>query len=119
MKFEYPLGATPIDQDEIEGLIPSHVTTQSQLNEWEAVNILKAENWLFSRKDNGNFLTIEFIKLLHEKMFDDTWRWAGQFRFTWGSQKLEAEGPLRKQYIDALREADKHNYVSLSEFVRT
>lgn len=44
MKFEYALGATPLDLDEINGLIPSHITTQGQLNEWEAANILKAES---------------------------------------------------------------------------
>ncbi len=42
MKFEYALGATSLDPDEIDGLIPSHITTQAQLNEWEAENILGA-----------------------------------------------------------------------------
>lgn len=31
--FEYPDGATPLDPDEAEGLIPQHITTQGQLNE--------------------------------------------------------------------------------------
>lgn len=188
MKFEYAPGATPLDPNEINGLIPLHITTQDQLNEWEAVNILKAENWLFLTSTHGNFLTIDFIKLLHKKMFEDTWEWAGTFRdtaknigvdfpkittelknlfddakyqiinniypfdeiayrfhhrlvwihpfpngngrhartmtdilliqagqsrFTWGSQKLEAAGPIRKQYIDALKDADKHDYTAL------
>lgn len=81
MKFEYAPEATPLDPDEIDGLIPLHITTQSQLNEWEAVNILKVETWLFS-VSNHDFLTIEFTKLLHSKMFDDTWKWAGLFRAT-------------------------------------
>lgn len=79
MKFEYSLGATPLDPDEIYGLIPSHITTQGQLNEWEAANILKAEIWLFSNSKK-NFLSIDFTKRVHTKMFDDTWTWAGQFR---------------------------------------
>lgn len=194
MKFNYAFGATPLNPDEINGLLPLHISTQSQLNEWEAANILKAENWLFGTSNHGNFLTIDFIKLLHLKMFDDTWKWAGKFRsternigvssykiitelnnlledvscqiinqsypfdeiayrfhhrlvaihpfsngngrhsrlitdllliqigqirFTWGSQKLEAEGPMRKRYIKALREADKHDYNALAEFVRS
>ena len=82
MKFEYPLGATPLDQDEINGLIPSHITTQNQLNEWEAANILKAEIKLFSHSNYDDFLSLEFIKLVHKRMFDDTWTWAGQFRLT-------------------------------------
>lgn len=82
MKLEYPLGATPLDPDEINGLIPSHIAMQSQLNEWEAANILKAEIWLFSNSNLGDFLSIDFIKRAHAKMFDDTWLWAGQFRLT-------------------------------------
>jgi Fic-DOC domain mobile mystery protein B len=194
MKFKYIISATPLDPDEINGLIPFHITTQNQLNEWEAVNILKAESWLFSKDKLENFLTLEFIKQLHKKMFDETWKWAGIFRmternigvspalitteikkllddtayqiannsypideiayrfhhrlvwihpfangngrharmmtdvlllqtgqtrFSWGTQKLDAEGPIRKQYIDALRNADKHDYKKLAEFVRS
>lgn len=194
MKFEYPTGATPLDPDEANGLIPLHITTQGQLNEWEAANILKAENWLFSTYNHGNFLTIDFTRTLHKKMFDETWRWAGilrstqrnigvevsnittelknllddtafhiinstysideiayrfhhrlvwihpfpngngrhsrimtdlllvqagQSRFSWGKQKLDAEGPIRKQYIAALRHADKHDYTALASFVRS
>lgn len=82
MKFEYPIGATPLDPDEINGLIPSHITIQSQLNEWEAANILKAEMWLFSNANHGNFLSIGFTKLLHTKMFDSTWTWGLRNRFS-------------------------------------
>jgi hypothetical protein len=39
-------GSTPLDPDEANGLIPKHIVTQSQLNEWEQVNILEAEKWL-------------------------------------------------------------------------
>lgn len=81
MKFEYASGATPLDPDESIGLIPSHITTQGQLNEWEAVNILKAENWL-TNSNYEDFLTMDFVQLLHKKMFDDTWNWAGTFRKT-------------------------------------
>ena len=42
----------------------------------------------------------------------------GEPRFTWGNKKLEAEGPIRKQYINALKNADKHDYTALAEFVR-
>ena len=40
--FEYPPGATPLDPDEANGLIPKHIATQGQLNEWEQVNLLEA-----------------------------------------------------------------------------
>jgi len=31
MKLEYPVGATPLNQDEVSGLIPS-ISTQRELN---------------------------------------------------------------------------------------
>lgn len=82
MHFEHPPGATPLDPDECAGLIPLHITLQSELNEWEEINIIKAESWLFSKKSHGDFLSLNFLKRLHKKMFDDTWRWAGKFRST-------------------------------------
>jgi len=39
LKLEYPPGATPLDPDDAAGLIPSHITTQGQLNAWEFQNI--------------------------------------------------------------------------------
>jgi Fic-DOC domain mobile mystery protein B len=77
----YSVGATPLDPDEVEGLIPDHIETQMELNSWEQANINDAELWL--RKHNfttSKILTIEFITQLHRKMFDKTWRWSGQFR---------------------------------------
>lgn len=79
MKFVYPEGATPFNYDDIHNLIPQHITTQSQLNEWEQRNILKAEKWLFSFRKK-NILTIDFLKKLHLKMFNETWTWAGKYR---------------------------------------
>jgi len=79
LKLEYPAGATPLDPDEAQGLVPRHISTQGQLNEWEQQNILRAEEWVFSRR-RGDVLTVDFIKRLHRRMFDKTWRWAGAFR---------------------------------------
>lgn len=79
MKLIYPEGATPIDPDEQEGLMLTHITTREELNRWEQENINKAEEWCNSRK-HGDMLTIGFILKLHKKMFEDVWKWAGQFR---------------------------------------
>jgi Fic-DOC domain mobile mystery protein B len=79
MKLIYPEGATPVDPDEQEGLILTHITTREELNRWEQENINKAEEWCNSRK-HGDILTIDFIRKLHKKMFEDVWKWAGQFR---------------------------------------
>ncbi len=82
MKFIYAKGSTPLSPDEIYNLIPGHLTTQAQLNEWEQYNIIQAENWAFNgrRKDSKDILTISFVQKLHKKMFEQTWRWAGKFR---------------------------------------
>ncbi len=77
MKFKYPLGSTPLDQDELAGLLPAHITTQEELNAWEEKNIIEAEPWAFKQKD---VLSITFIKKLHKRMFNKTWKWAGGFR---------------------------------------
>ena len=50
MKFEYPAGATPIDPEEATGLIPTHITLQRELNEYEEANILEATEWAFARR---------------------------------------------------------------------
>ena len=81
MKLEYPPGATPIDADEAAGLIPSHLTLQRELNEFEEANILLATEWLLARR-RGDPLDERFIREVHRRMFGRTWRWAGKFRLT-------------------------------------
>ncbi len=79
MKFEYPPGATPIDPNEAAGLIPQHLTLQSELNEYEASNILEALEWLSERR-RGDPLDYEFVHIVHRQMLGRTWTWAGQSR---------------------------------------
>ena len=43
---------------------------------------------------------------------------AGVSPFSWGGHRLEAAGPVRKQYIAALKKADTHDYSALAAFVR-
>ena len=43
MPFTYAAGATPIDADEAAGLMPTHITTQAELNAWEEANIVSGE----------------------------------------------------------------------------
>lgn len=79
--LEYPVGATPLDRDEAAGLIPSHITTQGQLNAWELQNVLEGERWAFGRKQK-DILSLDFMKALHKRMFGGTWSWAGEIRTT-------------------------------------
>ncbi|MGE3758711.1 MAG: mobile mystery protein B [Pseudobdellovibrionaceae bacterium] len=79
IQLSYVPGATPLDLDEIAGLIPSDISTQGQLNQAEQQNILRGELWCFGKKQN-NILNEAFVKRIHKKMFGDVWRWAGSFR---------------------------------------
>lgn len=189
------LGATPIDLNETEGLVPIHITTQAELNEWEQANIIDAQLWLSNKQLKlGEILDQSFMKKLHQKMFNKTWSWAGKFRktdknigitwhkvpvqlkqliedvnfqvvhktyavdevatrfhhrlvfihpfvngngrwsrlitdaflfshnqepFSWGKINFKDVDDARKQYITALKLADKHDYSLLLNFVRT
>jgi Fic-DOC domain mobile mystery protein B len=79
MEFTYAPGATPIDPDEAAGLIPKHIATQAELNAWEEANIVIADTWAFKQKKR-DLLEEGFVRDLHRRMFDQTWRWAGKFR---------------------------------------
>ena len=82
MKFEYAKGATPIDADEAAELIPN-LTIQNELNEWEQQNILTASVKHYGKKYTfEKILDIFFLKSIHKDMFDNTWKWAGEFRKT-------------------------------------
>ncbi|MGD9596832.1 MAG: mobile mystery protein B [Steroidobacteraceae bacterium] len=79
MTLADPPAATPLDPDEAKGLLPRHISTQGQLNEWEHQNILEGQEWAFSRR-RKNLLTTGFMKSLHKRMFGNTWQWAGTLR---------------------------------------
>ncbi|MEH6591263.1 MAG: mobile mystery protein B [Halioglobus sp.] len=72
--------ATPLSEEEKEGLIPSYVTLRGELNEAEQANILEAQEWAFGRK--RNVLDEPFLNKLHKSMFGNVWRWAGRYRRT-------------------------------------
>ncbi len=77
--FDYPKGATPIDSNEIVGLLLTHITTRSELDRWEQDNIVMALAWLDQNKPKDIF-NERFIKELHRRMFGNVWKWAGKFR---------------------------------------
>lgn len=186
--------STPLTEEEKQGLIP-WITTRAELNEIESLGIFNAEKWLLTSKKK-DLLSEKFIKLLHKKMFDGIWIWAGKFRTTerniggkyppyvisselkklfddvnywieyktyspleigarfhhrlvyihpfpngngrhariiadllmqkmgqkplnWGQKSLVEISELRKNYINALRKADRGDYSLLLDFVKT
>ena len=74
---------TPLSKDELAQLIPN-LATQAELNEFERLNILEATKWAFSNRvlPSTDPLTEPYIRELHRRMFDNTWRWAGKYRVT-------------------------------------
>lgn len=74
-----PLGATPLDGEELEGLLPTHLVSRGQLNEWEQRNIESALLWL-NRQRRPRPLEEAWLRRLHREMFGQSWRWAGQYR---------------------------------------
>ena len=192
--WKYPDGATPLDQDESEGLIPDHIFTRQDRDVWEQGNIIDAIAWLEKKKPQ-DILNESFIRKLHKRMFKRVWRWAGTFRksdkniggswyqvgprlknlfedvllwiesqtessdeiairfhhrlvqihpfpngngrharlmadlllenilhepkFTWGGGQLSKPGDARKEYILALKAADKHDFQPLLTFAKS
>lgn len=189
-------GATPLDPDELADLIPDHISTQAELNEWEQSNIIQGQEWALRsrRSTHRRILKDEFIRTLHRRMFDQTWKWSGTYRTSgknfgidwpqipeqvrvacdnaqywvenhvfepielsvrlhhrlvvihpfpngngrharlladllllrhfkverppWGGQNLSVASETRDRYLQALREADCGNFVSLISFAR-
>ena len=75
-----PDGSTPLADEELNDLIPSHISTRAELNQAEHDNIQDA--WLWVRKKARNPLDVPFLAKLHKRMFGQVWRWAGRFRKT-------------------------------------
>jgi Fic-DOC domain mobile mystery protein B len=73
---------TPLAPEELADLIPS-LATKDELNAWERRNIIRARAWaLKDRADAAAVLSDQYVRKLHRKMFDQTWKWAGQYRRT-------------------------------------
>jgi Fic-DOC domain mobile mystery protein B len=188
--LKQPENSTPIG--DISDLIPAHILTKKELDLWESENILKASRKYLGKKHRPG-ITTEWLKKVHRDMFDDTWKWAGNFRQSnlnigidrahiavemkklcddvnywnkngtysileqstrlhfrlayihafpngngrharlvqdiflyyndhgrpqWPSEELLRKSPIRKDYIDCLKSADKGDYKPLLEFIR-
>lgn len=72
--------ATPLTDEERNGLIPTHIALRSELNELEQRNIAEADQWAFSRK--RKVVDEAFLRGLHRRMFNRVWKWAGDYRTT-------------------------------------
>ncbi|MCF6239797.1 MAG: mobile mystery protein B [Bacteroidales bacterium] len=195
LDLKYINHQTALDEDEKEGLLIKSISTRAELDEFEQQNIERAIAWTMKKRFKiKDILSEDFVRKLHKKMFDQTWRWAGEYRksnknigvdkfyigielknllddcifwvehqsfepdeiairfkhrmvhihpfpngngrhsrliadvliehgfgrpvFSWGSGALELQSNLRREYLNALFEADKDNYKPLINFAR-
>jgi Fic-DOC domain mobile mystery protein B len=82
MKLDYPEGATPLDPNELDGLLLP-LRTQGELNQAEQASILEARLWARrSRKIKAEILSVSGLLTLHRQMFSPVWAWAGKVRTT-------------------------------------
>jgi fido (protein-threonine AMPylation protein) len=78
-----PAGATPIDDEDLAGLIPTYVATRADLNQVEYENIARAIPWAqraVAGQPINDILDTGFLFTLHKRMFGDVWKWAGSQR---------------------------------------
>ena len=81
LDLEYIDSQTALDEDEKEGLLIKSISTRAELDEFEQQNIERAIAWTMKKRFKvKDILTEDFVRKLHKKMFDQTWRWAGEFR---------------------------------------
>jgi Fic-DOC domain mobile mystery protein B len=100
-----PEGATPLDPDESEGLIPGHIVNRGELNEAEEANIARGYAWALRVVRTRAVLNDGFAYELHRRMFDDVWEWAGTTRRTnknIGIDKFEIRVAVRDLMADAV-----------------
>ncbi len=99
LDFDFKEGQTPLDEDEMEGLLIKTINTRGELDEFEQLNIEKGMLWTMKRKFNAEKIFSEsFVKELHRKMYGEVWQWAGEFRKTnknIGIDKLQIAVELR------------------------
>jgi len=118
MVMDDPDGATPLDPDELEGLKFPHVETRDELDQLEQQNIQEGYNWLARQRKYKDFISEDFLKALHEKLFGSVWSWAGQFRNSEksiGIDPIHIPVELRNLLDDAKFWAENNTY-SREEF---
>src|ERR1700728_1713811 len=74
---------TPLSPEEQADLIPN-LATKEELNEFERANILVAYDWALAPRNirRQDPLIEPYLRDLHRRMFDQTWKWAGLYRTT-------------------------------------
>lgn len=83
LNLEYLSGQTPLEEEEMEGLLIPTIATRGELDEFEQHNIEQAVEWTLMRSFKPEQIFSEaFVREVHRRMYGDVWAWAGAFRKT-------------------------------------
>jgi Fic-DOC domain mobile mystery protein B len=112
-------GATPLSDDDLQGLRIPSVKTHADLNEVEAANIIRGQEWALRTRMARlpGMLSDDFMQRLHLAMLGDVWTWAGEYRLAntnIGVPYHQIREHLRNVYADA-RSWLEHNAYSPEE----
>ena len=114
LNLRYTLGQTRLEEEEKEGLKIQSINTQTELDEFEHLNIERAVEWTInSHLKRERILTEKFIQELHKRMYGDVWKWAGEFRRTdknFGIQWPRIHVELKKLLDDAIFWVENNTY---------
>jgi Fic-DOC domain mobile mystery protein B len=97
-----PPGATPLDAEDLEGLLPRYITTRAELNDAEFKNISEDLKKYFLSRKKIRFTISNFYKI-HKEMFGNVWKWAGKKRKTEkniGVDKTQIDVEMKKLMDD-------------------
>lgn len=71
-------GATPLSEEDLCGLKLASISNQRELNEAEAQNILRGQEWALRSRSRtstlSGMLSDDYLLRLHKQMFGDVWK---------------------------------------------
>ena len=114
LTLDFANDQTPLTEDEREGLLVPTISNRGELDEFEQLNVEQAVEWTFSRNlKQERIFTEAFIRELHRRMYDQVWKWAGNYRTTnknIGVDKYQIPTALRQLLGDARFWFDHQTY---------
>ena len=67
----------PLDPNETEGLLLTHITTRAQLDRWNRrISMRPLRGW---NHGNQRHLQETLSETTHKRMFGSVWKWGGDF----------------------------------------
>lgn len=106
LDLNYIEGQTPLDEEEMDGLLIPTISVREELDQFEQQNIEEAIFWTLTRKfKTTEILSEKFVREVHKKMFCNIWKWSGEFRKTnknIGTEYWKISTELKKLMDDTL-----------------